>query len=45
VEIRPTDLSTHVAISVIWIAVAFAACCVLAARAARVDPLVARRYE
>jgi ABC-type antimicrobial peptide transport system permease subunit len=45
VGIRPTDLSTHVVTGVIWIAVAFVACYVPAARAARVDPMVALRYE
>jgi len=45
VSIRPTDLSTHVTIGLIWIAVALVACYVPAARAARVDPLVALRCE
>jgi predicted permease len=45
VGIRPTDLSTHVTIGLIWIAVALVACYVPAARAARVDPLVALRCE
>lgn len=45
VGIRPADLSTHVTIGLIWIAVALVACYVPAARAARVDPLVALRCE
>ena len=44
-EIRPPDALTHVAVDIIWIAVALVACYVPAARAARVDPLVALRCE
>jgi predicted permease len=44
-NIGPTPVSTHVAAGLIWIAVGVAASYVPAARAARVDPVVALRDE
>jgi hypothetical protein len=44
-NIGPTPVSTHIVAGLIWIAVGLAASYVPAARAARVDPLVALRYE
>jgi len=44
-DIRPPGLGLYVGTRMIWIAVAVLAACAPAARASRVNPLAALRYE
>ena len=44
-DVQPHDLPTFAAVAIVFGLTAFAACCGPAIRAARVDPIVALRYE
>jgi ABC-type antimicrobial peptide transport system permease subunit len=43
--VKPLDFTSYLFASVLFIVVACGACAIPAARASRVDPLVALRYE